>query len=58
MPDDLSKRGPADASRVNVHEPWELNYWCRTLGATPDQLKLAVKQVGTMVANVKKALGK
>jgi hypothetical protein len=27
MSDDLTKRRPQDASKINVHEPYELNYW-------------------------------
>jgi hypothetical protein len=58
MPDDLSKRRPQDASRINIHEAWELEYWCRYLGVTPAQLRLAVKEVGVMVTNVRRHLGK
>jgi len=28
MSDDLTKRRPQDSSKVNVHEPWEANWWC------------------------------
>jgi hypothetical protein len=58
MPDDLTKRGPQDASKINVHEAWELEYWCKELGVSPEQLKDAVKAVGTAVTAVKKHLGK
>lgn len=34
MVDDLSNRGPADRSRVNVNEPWELRYWTGVFGCT------------------------
>jgi hypothetical protein len=43
MPDDRSKRGPQDGSRINVHERWELEYWCKTLGVTPEKLREVVK---------------
>lgn len=58
MSDDLSKRRPQDATKINVHEAWELEYWCKTLGVTAQQLKDAVKAVGTSVDAVKKYLGK
>lgn len=46
MPDDRSKRGPADAARVNVSEDYEVQYWCKKFGCTPEQLRAAVKAVG------------
>jgi hypothetical protein len=58
MSDDLTKRRPQDASKINVHEPWELEYWCKELGVTPQQLKAAVAAVGTSVAAVKQHLKK
>jgi hypothetical protein len=58
MSDDLGKRRPQDASKINVHEAWELEYWCKELGVTVAQLKAAVAAVGVMVADVKKHLGK
>lgn len=58
MSDDLSKRGPQDAARVNVHEDWEVRYWCKALGCTEQQLKAAVKAVGVSAAAVRKHFGK
>ena len=58
MPDDLSNRGPQDRTRINVHEPWELQYWSNHLGVTPEQLKAAVQKVGVMVSDVRRHLGK
>lgn len=55
MPDDTTKRGPADAMRVNVNESWELRYWSTKFGVTPEQLKEAVKKVGVMVKDVEKS---
>lgn len=57
MPDDLSNRGPQDRTRINVHEPWELNYWTKELGLTAEELKQAVKEAGVMVADVRRHLG-
>ena len=58
MPDDPTKRGPEDASRINVHERYEVDYWCTKFNVTPEQLKACVQKVGVMVADVKKCLGK
>ena len=58
MPDDKSKKGPQDASKINVHEPYELAYWCKELGVSSETLKDAVKAAGTSVTAVKKHLGK
>lgn len=58
MSDDLTKRRPQDASRINIHESWEVAYWCRTLGISQQQLIAAVRAVGPSAAAVKKHLGK
>ena len=58
MPDSKKKRGPADAARINVHETWEVDYWCKELGVTKEELEEAVKKAGVMVVDVKKLLKK
>ena len=58
MPDDKSIRGPADAERVNIHEPYEVEYWTKALGVSKEQLIAAVKAVGVMVKDIKQHLGK
>lgn len=58
MADDLNNRGPADRSRINVNESWEVKWWCKELGCTEPELRAAVKAVGVMVKDVKKHLGK
>lgn len=57
MPDNLNIRRPLDAKKINVNEPWELDYWTKTLKVTPERLRLAVKAVGPMVDDVKRHLG-
>jgi hypothetical protein len=52
MTDDKTKRGPQDRERVNVHEPYELEYWTHKFGCTPNQLKEAVNAVGVMAKDV------
>lgn len=58
MSDDLTKKKPLDSSRINIYEPYEVNYWCAELKVTKAELIAAVKAVGTSVAAVKKHLGK
>ena len=58
MADNLTNRGPADRARINVHEAWELDYWCKELGVTPEKLKEVVKAVGVMAVDVRRYLGK
>lgn len=58
MSDDLSKKGPQDATKVNVNETWELEYWSKKFGVTKEKLKEAVKAVGTSAAAVQKYLEK
>jgi len=56
MSDDVRNRGPEDRSRINVNEPWELKYWSKTLGVTPDRLKEVVQKVGTRTEDVEQYL--
>jgi Protein of unknown function (DUF3606) len=58
MSDDLKKREPQDGKRVNVHETWEVDYWCKKVGCTKEQLVAAVKLAGPMVDDVRRQLGK
>jgi len=58
MADNLEDRGPQDRSRINVNEPWELQYWTRRFGVSEEQLRTAVNTAGTSVEAVGKHLGK
>ena len=58
MPDDLTKRRPLDASRINVHQEYELNWWCEYFNVSKARLIAAVNVVGTSAEAVKKYLGK
>jgi hypothetical protein len=58
MSDDKNIRGPADASRVNIHEEYEIRHWTNKFGCTKAQLVACVKMVGVMAADVKRCLGK
>jgi hypothetical protein len=52
MSDDRTKRGPADRSRINIHEAYEVEYWTHKFGCTRSQLENAVKAVGVMADKV------
>jgi hypothetical protein len=58
MADDKTKRGAPDRIRINVSEPYELEYWTKELGVSDAKLKELVKQHGVMVADVRKAVKK
>jgi hypothetical protein len=58
MADDLTKKGAADRTRINVNETHEVAYWTKALRVTEDQLRKAVKAVGVMASEVRKHLGK
>ena len=58
MSDNLKIKEPADGNKVNIHEPYELNYWCKKWGVSKDRLVAAVKAVGTNKNAVAQHLGK
>lgn len=52
MSDDLTNRGPADRSRVNVNESYEVRYWTGKWGCSEADLRAAVTAVGVMATHV------
>jgi hypothetical protein len=56
MADDKSKSGPADRTRINVNEDYELRYWTAKFGCTTTELKAAVAAVGVMADKVELTL--
>jgi len=54
--DDKTKTGPADRSRINVHEDYEVQYWSREFEVTPERLRGAVANAGPMVDDVRRYL--
>ena len=57
MSDNLKIKEPADGNKVNIHEPYELNYWCKKWGVSKERLVAAVKAVGTNKNAVAQHLG-
>ena len=58
MSDDKRNRGPADASRINTSEDYEVRYWTEKFGVSAEQLREAVRAVGNMAKDVQQRLGK
>jgi hypothetical protein len=55
--DDLKKKGPADRSKINLNEDYEVNYWTKELGISKDKLQKVVNKVGSSADAVRKELG-
>ncbi|MBI3728841.1 MAG: DUF3606 domain-containing protein [Burkholderiales bacterium] len=53
---EAQNRGPLDATKVNVSEPWEVAYWTRKFDCTKHELVHAVQEVGTSAVAVEKHL--
>lgn len=58
MSDDRKNTGSPDRDRINVNEPYELQYWTKALGVSADELRAAVKAVGPTAAAVREHLGR
>jgi len=58
MTDNLRKRRPQDARRINIHEPWEMGWWCKELKVNCDRIEAAVRAVGTSATAVRRHLPK
>lgn len=56
MSDDKSKTGSADRTRINVNEDYELRDWSTKFRCTHEELKAAVKAVGTSATAVEEHL--
>lgn len=53
MPDDKSKKGPADRSRISLDEEYERQYWMKALGISELELREAVKAAGSSTEKVR-----
>jgi hypothetical protein len=53
MPDDPGIKGSQDRKRINIHEKHEMTYWTKALGVSADELRNAVKEVGTYAEKVR-----
>ena len=57
MADDKTQRGPADSSRINMSEDYEVRYWTEKFGVSKEELEAAVKKVGNSAKAVEAELG-
>ena len=48
MPDDPNRRKPLDASRINIHEPYELEWWSEELRVNKGKIIEAGNQVALL----------
>lgn len=56
MADDKTLRAPQDASRISLSEDYEIAYWTKKFGISPEELRDAVKAVGNGADAVEKHL--
>jgi hypothetical protein len=54
----VSKRHPQDSTRINILEPWDLQYWSDRWNVPRRQVVDAIRRVGDQVQDVAQALGK
>ncbi|KPN16791.1 hypothetical protein AO715_01440 [Xanthomonas sp. Mitacek01] len=47
MSDDKRNTGSPDRDRINLSEDYEVQYWTQALGVSEDELREAVKAVGS-----------
>lgn len=47
-----------DRSKINIHEPDEVQYWTRHLNISTEQLQKAIDKVGNAAAAVRKELAR
>ena len=58
MPDLRVDFTPLDPGRINAMDTVELQYWCKELGCTDEELKAAVAKAGEHVAAVREQLNR
>ena len=56
--DDKTKTGHPDSDLINASEYYELEYWSKKFGVTPERLKSAIKAVGASAKAVEAYLQK
>ena len=52
MSDNKNDIGKRDRERIDISEPYELEYWKKRLGITTEQLKQVIQKVGPMTKDV------
>jgi hypothetical protein len=49
----LKIKAPHDRKRICTYEKWEINYWTQTFKCTEPELKLAIREIGNSVDEIK-----
>jgi Protein of unknown function (DUF3606) len=52
----LKSKGQHDRSKINMHEPQQVQYWTKHLKVSQEELQKAVEKVGNGAAAVRKEL--
>jgi hypothetical protein len=52
MSDDKTKTGGRDRTQIALGEDYEVRDWAQKFGVSPDELKAAVKAVGSKASDV------
>jgi len=58
MTADNTKPHPLDTEKIDISDPAEIQIWCIVLRCNEQQLRAAVKAVGTLGAKIREYLGK
>lgn len=56
MADNRTLRGPADRTRINLSEDYEVAYWTKELGVSKEKLQQAFHAVGSSADKVREYL--
>jgi hypothetical protein len=56
MTDTATTRGPADPTRVNINEHYELTWWARALGVSRAELSEAARRAGPRLVDIERRL--
>ena len=56
MQTDHEQRGPVNRTYINVNEGFELRYWAKELNVSLEQVRSAVRKVGSAVDDVRAEL--
>jgi membrane-bound inhibitor of C-type lysozyme len=52
MPVRITRRGRAEATRINVQDAYEIERWTRTFSCTEEELRVAVAEVSDVATLV------
>ncbi len=55
MSDDKNNLHPQNRTRINIHEPHEIEYWSKMFGVSPRLLRELVQKHGVNAETVRKA---